>query len=143
MYSSYCVESATVTAIFLSSSSVTSSGQALVGVDLRTVSTLDTTSTGYLEGRHSTVQPLSASGGGHPVRKIVKTVDLANWFGVPAALDRFDLSAAYNTTPDRQVFFHLFASDPDPANTDIDEVWCDMKITYNLRFFDPIVPAAS
>jgi hypothetical protein len=143
MFASYCVESATIEATFISTASATATGQSICGIDIRPEATLDTSSTGYMEGRLSKWKVHSASGGGLPVVRMRRTMDVADWFGVPQALDRYDLKAAYNAVPASSLHFHLFCSDPDPATSSSDTTWVDMRVTYTLRFFDPITPALS
>jgi hypothetical protein len=143
MYSNYVVEFAKIKAIFSSANNSTTLGQSISGIDIRSTATLSTGQNDYQEGRYARWKIHSPQTGGQPNVTITHSINLAKWFKVGRAIQRYDLQAAYNATPVNQVFFHCFAACDDPNATDPDETWCNVSIDYTVTFFDPINPALS
>jgi hypothetical protein len=142
MYTRYCVEAADIEATFIAGST-TSTYTAMVGIDVRSDATAQTAYGSYLEGRHTRLGAHVAGAGGPALTRIKHHVNIAKWHRLRQALDRQSLTAATSANPTDQLYFHLFATDADPAGGDPGANWTTMRVTFYVRFFDPISVVAS
>jgi hypothetical protein len=142
MYGRYCVEASSITAVFIAGSS-TSTYTAMCGIDVRSDVTAQTTYGSYLEGRLTRVKPHVPNSGGPAVCTVKHGVNVAKWFALTQASDRDSLTAATSANPAQQLYYHVFASDADPAGGDPGASWCTVTVDYTLRFYDPLSVVAS